>query len=572
MDYLRGHLAEAHWHQLQSQAREAPSRPGSVFDENPRPAHPGSTADGADGIPSTPRDGSRLRTMPVPFLLAAKAGAVVNMARRMLAEWNRLDPSAKQHLQKEAADVRRSLFEVAGALGARLRDSNDEDLSWEDARNLALNPRADFVLAREIPGVVLSKPGIDETELRSALGNVVPQVFESALTMAEEDGFIERSGPGRWQITEFADEELEESDDVALMEAVIVEHIQLVGLATRDELALGAGCPDSTEAGFLDALERALVRGTVEWLGPGMYGLPAEQLAAMDSPDEKLVGSARGSKALKPSVIELAREVNQLGFAIASARARSGLSAAGSSLEGRQRAQSRSRKLAAMAVSAGARRFADDPSGPGDKASPSGSARGAGTQVLASNDGDAGIDDELRRAMSRDSERRDTTDKTQANLEAVRAAFKRDEAALVEDLKQAVHRTLHILASHGTPAIEDFVVERKLLGRDTKVRGWTITGLRPRRETVLAEDGSLAWTADTGEGQLLPANEWVRNEAEAAHYAGVDRSFIYDTFMTRFDYANCSHCDRTMRDEWPNVRARVMEALARVLHRAGVNP
>ena len=553
MDYLRGHLAEAYWHQQQRDGGEAPVQRASLFDETRPAGDSGSTADSADRTPTTPRDGSRLRTMPVAFLVAAKAGAVIGMARRTLAEWNRLDPSAKRHLQKEAADVRRSLFEVAGALGARLRDSTDEGLSWEEARNLALNPRADFVLAREIPAVVLTKPGIDETELRSALGNVVPQVLASALAMAEEDGFIELSGPGRWRITEFADEALEESDDVALMEAVIVEHIQHVGLAMRDELALGAGCTDSSEAGFLDALERALVAGTVEWLGPAMYGLPIEQLAAMDPPDEELIGSAPGRR-LKPLIMELTREVKQLGFAVASARATSGAPAVSSS-GGRQRAPSRSRKLAAMALTAGVRRFADDRSGPGD-----------------SREGDGGaIDDELRRAISRKGAQRDTTDKTQADLEALRTTFQRDEAALVEDLKQAVDRTLHILASHANPAIEDFVLERKRLGRDKKVRGWAIAGLRPHG-TWLAEDGSLCWTADTGGGQVLTASEWVRNEVEAAHYAGVDRSMIYDTFMTRFDHASCTHCDRTMRDEWPSVRARVMEALASVLQRAGVNP
>jgi len=166
--------------------------------------------------------------------------------------------------------------------------------------------------------------------------------------------------------------------------------------------------------------------------------------------------------------------------------------------------------------------------------------------------------------MSRHRARRDTADNTQADLEAMRAAFKRDEAILVKDLRQAVDRTLRMLASHGNPIIEDFVVERRLLGRDKKVRGWPITGLRSRG-TVLEEHGSLCWTSDTGEGRVLTADEWVRIEAAADH----DRSMICDTFVT---YASCASWDRTMRDEWLNVRARVMDALASVLQRAGVNP
>ena len=282
---------------------------------------------------------------------------MVRMARSALAEWNRLDIETKRYLQREASDVRERLFEVAAALGARLRDSSGEGLSWEDARNLALVPRADFVLAREIPAILLDEPDIDRTELASRLGNPVLQVLESALAIAEADGFIERAD-GRWRVTEFGDQALAESDDVALMEAAITEYLQRVGLAASDELAVGVGCVDSAESGFLDALERALAAGGVEWLGPATYGLPAEQLAAMDPPGELARGSRGGTRDLKDLVVDLGKEVNELRVAVAHARDKAESPLADSSPRSHG-GHARSRKLAAKAVAAGIRRYAD---------------------------------------------------------------------------------------------------------------------------------------------------------------------------------------------------------------------
>ena len=153
-------------------------------------------------------------------------------------------------------------------------------------------------------------------------------------------------------MTEFADETFEECDDVALMEAAIVERLQRVGVAARDELAIGAGCPDAEEPGFLDALERALAAGTVQWLGRAMYGLPIEQLAAMDPPHDVAMGAREGSDKPKDLAVDLAREVNQLRAAVAVARAATGPSPATSS-PGNRGVRARSRTLAAKAAAAG---------------------------------------------------------------------------------------------------------------------------------------------------------------------------------------------------------------------------
>ena len=261
--------------------------------------------------------------MPLPFILAAaEAGAVVRVARSVLAEWNRLDADAKRSVQREADDVRRSLLEVGRALGARLHDPNDSGISWDEGRRLALSPRPEFLLARQIVDVVLGERELDEAQLRARVAGGADADLAAALAIAEEDGFIARVAPDRWRITEFADQVLLDSADILFMEQAVNEHIRRVGLAGRNELAIAAGSPDSNAAEFLAAVERALVAGAIEWLGPGMYGLPRDQLAAMQPPPPDDRGGARASsKELKTMLVDLKREIDELRQAVATARA-----------------------------------------------------------------------------------------------------------------------------------------------------------------------------------------------------------------------------------------------------------
>lgn len=257
--------------------------------------------------------------MPIPLLMAAKAGALIRSARPLLAEWNRLDPEAKKRVQGEAADVRRTLAEVARALGCRLRGSNNKELSWADGRALALQPSAEFLLARRVVEAVLAARELDEAELAARFGEEAAGL-KAALRIAERDGFIARSQPGRWQITDFADQLLVESDDILFIEQAINDHVRRVGLAGRDELALAVGSPDASASEFLAAVERALVGGTIEWLGPEMYGLPCDQLAAMAPPAE-VSSAAPGGAQVKALLADLKREIDELARAIAEARA-----------------------------------------------------------------------------------------------------------------------------------------------------------------------------------------------------------------------------------------------------------
>lgn len=397
VDYLRGHLAEAYWHQLQ---RERANAGGEHEGELPagQPLERAATDDTAEGTQQAGRS-RRLRAMPMPYLVVAKAGAVVRMARVALAEWNRLDPAARRRVQTEAADVRRSLFEVARALGTRRTNSEDEEMSWEDARKEALDPSTVFLMARELPSIVLAEPGIHADEIRSRMGREA-YMLDLALTIAEGDGFIERVDDGRWKVTELADETLVDSDEVLLMEQAITEHIQGVGIASRDELAVGVGCLDSTADEFLDALERALFAGAIEWLGPSTFGLPSAQLAKMAPPPEMEAGASSRSRQLKPLLVKLTSEVNDLRCAIADARSDAGNNTGITSATETGRPRARSRSLAAKAVAVGARRLlADDEVHSGRSDSEAGP-RPSDADVM-------GTDDERRWRADRGSLKRD---------------------------------------------------------------------------------------------------------------------------------------------------------------------
>ena len=107
------------------------------------------------------------------------------------------------------------------------------------------------------------------------------------------------------------------------MEEAANEHVRRVRLAGRSELAIALASPDSNAPESLAAAERALVGGTIEWLGPGMYGLPRDELAAMPPPppDDRGGGGARSSRELKTMLVALKREIDELRQAVATARA-----------------------------------------------------------------------------------------------------------------------------------------------------------------------------------------------------------------------------------------------------------
>jgi hypothetical protein len=259
--------------------------------------------------------------VPLPFILITKAVSMMRAARPVLTEWSRLDPEEKRRVQHEADDVRRSLLLVGRALGGRLRDSKDKGITWEQGRKLALSPRPEFLVARDVVDVVLRATQVAEAELRSRFTGEPAARLTAALLIAEKDGYIARSRRGCWHITEFADRMLVDSDEIVFMEQAINEHIRRVGLVGRDELAFGVGSPDSDSAEFLAAVERALVAGTIAWLGPGMYGLPTDQLAAMQPPPAADTVAAPDSKELKPLLQDLKREIDELRRAVATARA-----------------------------------------------------------------------------------------------------------------------------------------------------------------------------------------------------------------------------------------------------------
>lgn len=257
------------------------------------------------------------------LMLAAKAGALAKTAGPVLAEWNRLDPEAKARVQSQASAVTRDLNQLRRALGVRLF-KKDEEISWEDARALALDPALDFVMAKQLVDILLRDSEIAEADLREELGAVgeYDAVFVAALEIAEDDGYIEQSGPSRWRITGFADRQLENSEHVRFIEQAIVNYVNEIGLAGRDELALAVGAPEFHSDEFLAAVERALVGGSLEWLGPGLYGLPVAQLVDLEPPEQEVDAAPKADQAeLKLVLGDLKGSISNLKSAVSGARA-----------------------------------------------------------------------------------------------------------------------------------------------------------------------------------------------------------------------------------------------------------
>ena len=261
--------------------------------------------------------------MALPFVvLAAKGLALAKMAGKVLAEWNPLEPDARRRVEAEAGDVMSSLSELRRALGARVFSGDADDIGWAEAKEIAVNPTLDFQMARRLVEVLIAEQELDEEELRERVGAVSERdaVFRGALQIADDDGYLEDTGVA-WRITAFADRDLVESEHVRFIETAIRDYVDEAGLAGRDELALAIGAPGFFSDEFQAGLERALVSGTVVWLGPGLYGVPVAKLDAYDETSEVEADSAvETPRDVKLVLADLKASVDRLRQAMSSAR------------------------------------------------------------------------------------------------------------------------------------------------------------------------------------------------------------------------------------------------------------
>jgi hypothetical protein len=255
--------------------------------------------------------------VPLQFLALAKGATLLTTATKVLAEWNRLEPQQKALVREPGVEVMQGLDELRRAVGARL--FHDDSMSWSEARQAALDPSVDFVLARRIAEVVRAHERIEvealAAEVRAAGAD--DGIFVRALEITVDDGYV-RLDDDACEVTDLGDGDLIEAEHIAVLERAIVEYVDETGLAGRDVLAEVAGAASAEASEFRAALERALASGRVHWLEAGLYGLAPERLVDFRPPAD--LAEQEGPRELKLVVADVARSVERLRAALAAIR------------------------------------------------------------------------------------------------------------------------------------------------------------------------------------------------------------------------------------------------------------
>jgi hypothetical protein len=228
--------------------------------------------------------------------------------------------SGQQHseVESEAKEVADRL----GVLGAALRTDVNSALAnhrcekWQERKEEALHPSAEFDLAKRIVAALATKQG-DEGVTLVDLANEVgaagadDATFLLALNLAAVDGFVVEDQDDCWRLTPFADRSLNDSEYAHSLEAKIVAYVQDVGLADRDELATAVHARSPTAVEFLAGLERALASGAVVWLAWSVYGVPVERLENA-KPPAQIAPSSSVKPDLKKAALDLGVAVHAL--------------------------------------------------------------------------------------------------------------------------------------------------------------------------------------------------------------------------------------------------------------------
>jgi hypothetical protein len=215
--------------------------------------------------------------VPLQFIAIAKAATLLKSATAVLGEWNKLEPEQKALVREPGVELMQGLNELRRAVGGRV--FHKDSISWDEARELALDPSLDFVLARRLAEVVRDHERIGVEELAAEVGAAGSDdgIFVSALEIAVDDGYI-RLGDDGYEVTDLGDGELVKGDHIAALERAIVDYIEETGLAGRDVLVEITGAASAEASEFRAALECSLASQRVHWLAAGLYGLAPERL------------------------------------------------------------------------------------------------------------------------------------------------------------------------------------------------------------------------------------------------------------------------------------------------------
>jgi hypothetical protein len=267
--------------------------------------------------------------VPVPKSVLKLAGplgsplsllATVRSAQRVLSAVFKLSAEDRAELAGETKELTAALGAFAGAMRSKLvHREGPGRLAWKDARDEGLHPTPEFDMAKRIVDAVREAHGREESLTTAELARAVQAVgdddgtFRAGLRIAESDGYVDRSVTRHWRLTAFADPVLLDAPHVLAFEQMIVDHIESVGVADTDELALFVGAEDASAPEFVAALERALASGRVSWLGWSIYGLPPEQLERFEGagPDLRPAASESDVAAAARKVAALTLDIRR---------------------------------------------------------------------------------------------------------------------------------------------------------------------------------------------------------------------------------------------------------------------
>lgn len=244
---------------------------------------------------------------------------VLKRGQEAVNRWESMSPEDREATISSANAV----GEGVARLGSALKDRATSAVGaiqvshWEKQRDDALDPPAEFRLARRVVELLEERPG---TSLSSAaIARAVeldpeeePALFMS-LRLAAVDGYLREDGNDSWTTTAFADGKLSGGKRARVVEQQIIRYLEVTGIADRDELASVVGIGDVSAPEFLAGLERARSGGKVEWLGWQRYGLPPEDLKDV-RPPAGLVARAEGPSGddLQDAALDVGKAIQDL--------------------------------------------------------------------------------------------------------------------------------------------------------------------------------------------------------------------------------------------------------------------
>jgi hypothetical protein len=219
--------------------------------------------------------------MPL-ILYATRAVPTLKRGLSLIRKWNALPPEERDAVQEQGRRAMAAIMAVKAAATAA-RSVDDPPATWEQALEAAIHPGPAEKMARAVVEHLQEVSESTLSEIAPAVGAAGKNdtTLDKAMRIAQNDGYIRRVGVNfrgiRWDTTEWADKQLLDSPHIREIEQRIVSFVANFGLVSLDHISGRLGLEEEAPE-LRGALERAIVDGSVEWYGNGIYGLPSNGL------------------------------------------------------------------------------------------------------------------------------------------------------------------------------------------------------------------------------------------------------------------------------------------------------